>query len=330
MMWCEEDVIAAVRESFGDDGGRTRLGIGDDCAQLVDHLTLITTDASIEGVHFNLDWMTPGDAAYRCLTSNLSDVAAMGAHAAAFTMALGLRPDLSFDAVRDIIAGLKQCLRDHGMTHCSLVGGDVVRSPVVMFSITMLGETPPWPIVTRQGANPGDFIGVLGRIGHAGLGLELCQRGYHRDENPSSKIFLNAFRRPLCLAHLGPELAQAHCLSAMMDTSDGIMTDLPRLLKASGCGATVELDRFCPEPEMIRTAERCHVDARTLMVCGGEDFGLLFTCRENNLKTIRHAAACSNVPFILFGQCTPTAPGRILWTDHGKPTHPVNRSFSHF
>lgn len=329
-MWCEEDVIAAIRESFSNDSGKTRLGIGDDCAQLIDNLTLITTDASVEGVHFDLDWMTPGDAAYRCLTSNLSDVAAMGARAAAFTLALGLRPDLPFDAVRDIIDGLKQCLHDHDMSHCALVGGDVVRSPVVMFSITMLGETPPWPIVTRHGAAPGDIIGVLGHIGHAALGLELCRHGSPADDHPSSKIFLNAFKRPLCLAHLGPKLAQAHCLSAMMDTSDGIMTDLPRLLRASGCGATAELDRFCPNQEMIRSAEYCHVDARNLMLCGGEDFGLLFTCRENKLKTIRHAAACSNTPLILFGHCTQTAPGLILWTEHGKRTNPVNRSFSHF
>ena len=330
MMWCEEDVIAAIRGSFGNDGGRIRLGMGDDCAQLGDGLTLITTDASIEGVHFDLDWMTPGDAAYRCLTSNLSDVAAMGARAAAFTLALGLRPDLPFDAVRNIIDGLKQCLLDHDMTHCILVGGDVVRSPVVMFSVTMLGETPPWPIVTRHGASPGDIIGVLGHIGYAALGLELCKNGCCRDNHPTSEIFLNAFKRPRCLPHLGPQLAQAQCLTSMMDTSDGIMTDLPRLLTASSCGATVELDHFCPDAEMIRTANRCHADARNLMVCGGEDFGLLFTCRENKLKLIRHAAACSNIPLILFGQCTKTAPGHILWTERGKQTHPINRSFSHF
>ena len=151
--WRESDVIALITELFPGRSDILARGIGDDCAVFCRGQRLISTDASIEGVHFNLDWMTPGDAAYRCLSSNISDIAAMGAEPGVFTMALGLPGEMAFDDIRGIFLNLKQCIADHGLDGCWLVGGDVVRSPVLMFSITILGELPPWPIVCRNGAS---------------------------------------------------------------------------------------------------------------------------------------------------------------------------------
>ena len=126
--WTESDVIEAIMEVFPSRRDLVTLGIGDDCAVLARGERLVTTDASVEGVHFDVAWMTLADAAYRCLTSNLSDVAAMGGEPGCFTLALGLRPDLGFDEIRGAIGAMRQCVEEHGLSRCALVGGDVVRS----------------------------------------------------------------------------------------------------------------------------------------------------------------------------------------------------------
>ena len=324
--WTESQIIRMIAQHFGHRADITSIGIGDDCACIREDLRLITTDASIEGVHFDLSWMSLADAAYRCMASNVSDVAAMGAYAGAFTLALGLRPDLSFDEIEAAIAALAQCVRDHGLENCWLVGGDVVRSPVVMFSVTVLGKTPEWPVVTRSGAHPGDAIYLVGNAGYAAAGLELCRQNL--DRCPEFEPFLKAFCRPLVQTTFGPLVARHGLATAMMDTSDGLFTDLPRLLEQSHIGATVYIDRLKPDNALAHIAQITGKNARDWMICGGEDFGLIVTVSAQNCASFERLAGDTNTPYQKIGTCTEQT--GIKWFERNHAVAVCDQSFSHF
>ena len=328
--WTEEQVIQAIQEIFPSRKDLAPCGIGDDCAVLMPGLELITTDASVEGVHFDLSWMSLADAAYRCMTSNVSDAAAMGAYAGPFTLALGLREDIEFNEILSAIQAIKDCIQEHGLSDCWLIGGDVVRSSQVFFSITVLSQKPAWPVVLRSGAKPGDVILALGRLGMSAVGLELYRRSFDKKCSRQSAYapYLKAFCRPHALTSLGPDIAQQQLVHAMMDISDGIRTDLPRLMKQSHCGARVDLGVVIPDGDLIQICKEINIDPIDQMICGGEDFGLLVTTPPQNVAKIKKYACTHQVPCYEIGVCTDSK--NVEWFERGKSSHRIDTSFSHF
>ena len=328
--WTEAQIIEEISRIFPMRSEIVERGIGDDCALMHDGMKLITTDASIEGVHFDLHWMTLADAAYRCMTSNVSDIAAMGAFAGPFTLALGLPVSLEFDEIRLAISAIKKCIEDHRLPDCWLIGGDVVRCDSAMFSVTVLAKCPEWPVVYRNTASPGDAIIALGHLGYAAAGLDLFKSGLFRNDSLISEFdlfpLLNAFRRPLALTQFGPLIAQNRCISAMMDLSDGIRTDLPRLLAQSHCGADVFLDRLIPDNRLLNASELVHCDPMDWMICGGEDFGLLVTSKTPEI--VFKFANEQHIPCCILGLCTDKPD--ISWFENGRYSTRKNISFSHF
>ncbi len=330
--WTEAQVIDEISRTFPVREDLVERGIGDDCAVMQNDMKLITTDASIEGVHFDLRWMSVADAAYRCMTSNVSDIAAMGAYAGPFTLALGLPPSLDFYEIRKAIQAIKSCIIDHELEDCWLIGGDVVRSPFVMFSVTVLGKRPEWPVVCRNTAKPGDTVIAMGNLGHAAAGLALFDSGTYLDENRikscSLEPLLKAFCRPKALTGVGPILAKNRLVSSMMDLSDGIRTDLPRLLKQSQCGAVIDLDALVPDKCLLRACDVLQCDARDWMACGGEDFGLLMTATVDNVSKIEKIASENDIPCIILGKCTQNSD--LIWNENGRLSSRKDQSFAHF
>lgn len=314
-------------------------GIGDDCALLRSAYDLVTTDASVEGVHFSLDLMTVADAAYRCLASNLSDMAAMGAVPGAFTLVLGLRPDLEESAIVGAIEALKACIAAHKLDACWLVGGDVVRSATTFFSVTLLGTRPQWPLVYRKGAMPDDLLLHIGELGRSGAGLALLRSGKAVPHKGSGAFwrneaswgpwapFVKAFCRPQALTQMGPALAKAGLAHAMMDSSDGLMMDLPRLLSQSTCGGIVDLDAFQPDPALLSAANCLSLDARDWMLSGGEDFGLIVAASRLDLDSIRDMAYDFGLPCRVIGRCTEGL--TLNWMANGQMVVPNDHSFYH-
>lgn len=328
--WSEAQVIDEIERTFPLRRELTPRGIGDDCALMAEGFTLISSDASVEGVHFDLSFMSVADAAWRCLASNISDIAAMGAIPGPFTLALGLPKDTPFDDISDAIHALIECISAHHADQCWLIGGDVVRSPNLFFAVTILGKpSTPHPIM-RNGAKPGDHILVVGNIGHAAAGLECLQNPQRIDTPELQKIalpFIRAFKRPVALTKFALKLAHNHLASAMMDTSDGIRTDLPRLLKQSQCGAQVFFDRLVPSRDMTKIAYALGRDPKNWMICGGEDFGLLMTCRQNHVKTILDLASEFSLAAADIGLCNNSG---IQWIENQAPSTRSDSSFSHF
>ncbi|MDX6286917.1 MAG: thiamine-monophosphate kinase [Frankiales bacterium] len=244
-----------------ESGPDVVLGPGDDAAVVAasDGRVVATTDVLVDGRHFRRDWSTAYDVGRRAAAANLADIAAMGARATALLIGLGCPADLEL-AWAD---GLADGLRDEAaLCNASVVGGDVVRSDVLTIAVTALGDLNGRAPVTRAGAQPGDIVGVAGRLGWAAAGLRLLQSGVSDGQLP------DALRRPAPPYALGPVLAEAGA-TAMVDVSDGLAADLGHIAEASGVRIDLGL-------KALRTLGADGVTDDDLLT-GGDDHALAFT-----------------------------------------------------
>ncbi len=240
-MTAESDFIAAMRAIATDPGAR---GLDDDAAVL-DGLVL-THDVIVEGVHFRAD-DPPEDVAWKLAAVNVSDLAAKGARPVGCLLGFVLGA-ADWDA--RFAAGLRDALATFGMP---LLGGDTVRGPRVL-GMTAIGRAGA-AVPSRAGARAGDALWVTGRIGAAGIGLDLLSRG---EDGPE----VAAYRRPQ--PRLAEGLALAPLVHAMMDVSDGLLIDAHRMAGASGLAVTIDLDAV---PAVGHPREA---------VVAGDDYELLF------------------------------------------------------
>ncbi len=258
--------------------GDVALGIGDDCALLrpAPGLELaITTDLLVAGVHFQSD-LDPAALGHKALAVNLSDLAAMGAEPAWFTLNLAL-PEADPDWLERFSAGMLELARRHEIV---LVGGDTSRGPLVI-GIQACGFVPEGQALVRGGARPGDRIFVTGALGDAALALEQRLGRLHLPAQDAAAIG-ERLDRPLPRVAAG--LALRGIASSAIDISDGLAADLGHVLEASGVGARVMLERV-PVSAVYR---------RHLAVAGwepalarGDDYELCFTVPPMQLDRLR-------------------------------------------
>jgi len=275
----ERDLIAQLRRRVSP-GGRKRLtgrakasirvGMGDDCAVLrigSDLDCLVTTDFSLEGIHFRRDWHPPESVGHRCLARGLSDIAAMGGEPVAAFLSLALPGAMPQSWVRAFFRGLLRMAEQH---HVRLAGGDTAESPNgVLADIVVLGTVPRGQAILRSGARPGDRIFVSGTLGGSATALAQLRR------QPRKKADERHFARhfyPEPRVQLGRMLRERKLATAMIDTSDGLSTDLAHICEESDVGA--EIDASSIPNARVGQSRSVELD---LALHGGEDYELLFT-----------------------------------------------------
>jgi thiamine-monophosphate kinase len=267
-----EDTLVDAISALNGGTSRVLLGIGDDAAvwqPARSQRSVISTDAFVEGVHFERAWMTPEEIGERAMAANLSDLAAMGARPRLGTVALGVAQAWTEEAVLQLYAGMTRCASAHGL---QIAGGDLTRAPVLTLAITVIGEVRPSNLKTRSGARPGDVLAVTGSLGGSRAGLDLL-RGAIRLDDDMAGVALQAHRVPQPRIAEGRWLGASRSVRAMMDCSDGLSTDLARLARASSVGASLER---VPVAQVARAAAvALGVDAEAYALAGGEDFELL-------------------------------------------------------
>lgn len=260
------------------------LAIGDDTAiwrPRSGNETLLTCDWFLEGSHFLAD-LDPADSiGWKCLARAVSDIAAMGGSPRCFLLSLALPPTRSDVWLDKFLGGLARASRS---LRCPIAGGDSTRQDKILINISVVGECRRGISVLRSGARPGDAIFVTGRLGEAEYGLKLLL-------DKKALTFRDARLRK----HLYPEprlgagkwLARHRLATAMMDLSDGLSSDLPRLCAASGCGAQIDAGDL----PRVRIADRDKRkwNATQLALHGGDDYELLFTVAQKNVARIRKA-----------------------------------------
>jgi thiamine-monophosphate kinase len=258
----EFDRIRRIAEALGPKAR----GLGDDCALIPEGLgtLVLSTDISVEGVHFRLDWLTPREVGWRAAAAALSDLAAEGAETVGILTAVTV-PDAGDDSMLvEISAGLGEAVAAVGGV---VLGGDLSGGPRWSIAVTVVGraERP----VTRAAARPGDGLWVTGALGGARAGLEALLRG-----DPPADDARRAFARPEPRIVAGRWLA-AHGARAMLDLSDGLAGDVAHLAAASDVAIHLELDAVPVAPAAIAEARRLGISFQQFAAEGGEDFELL-------------------------------------------------------
>ncbi len=259
------------------------LGIGDDAALFrarSGHETILTCDWFLEGTHFLRNKHPPDSVGWKCLARALSDVAAMGGTPRCSLLSLAL-PEKLMDRWLDLfLGGLRRASHKF---QCPVAGGDTTRQNKILINMTVVGDVPTGHAVTRSGARAGDILYVSGRLGEAELGLQIVRRGagLARKGNPSTRKHLYPEPR---LA-LGQWLSKRGLATAMMDVSDGLSTDLPRLCAASSVGARIEEARI-PQVGTSGLVIKHGPNPMQLALHGGDDYELLFTVPPRKAKLL--------------------------------------------
>jgi thiamine-monophosphate kinase len=257
----EFDRIRAIGSALGDAAA----GLGDDCAFLPDGWC-VSTDLTVEGVHFLREWLAPEEIGWRAAAAALSDLAAVGASAEAVVVGLSARREEPTEVLAAVMRGVGRVARSVG---ARVVGGDLTGGAELGLAVTVMGRTDR--PVHRSGARAGDEIWVTGTLGGARAALEAWRLG--QEPSPGAR---ELFARPLPMIAAGQWLARAGA-TAMIDVSDGLAGELHHLAAASGVGLAVELERLPLGDGVVEMAERVREAAPAFAARGGEDYQLLVT-----------------------------------------------------
>ncbi len=297
-------------------------GIGDDCALLniPEKQTLaISTDTLVCGIHFLPD-IDPADLACKALAVNVSDLAAMGADPAWLTLALTL-PEVNEPWLAAFSDSLFEQLNYYDM---QLIGGDTTRGPLSM-TLGIHGFVPLGRALKRSGARPGDWIYVTGTPGDSAAGLAILQDRLQVNDEADAAYLVKRHLRPTPRVLHGQALRDR--ASSAIDLSDGLISDLGHILKASGCGARLELNALPFSAPMLR-----HVESEQALrwaLAGGEDYELCFTVPELNRGALDVALKHLGAAFTCIGQVVPESEGLQFLRD-GQPVTFDWKGYDHF
>lgn len=326
----ERAVIRRIRQGATPADGVT-VGIGDDCAVLeptAGHRLLATTDLLLEDVHFRRRYAEPADVGWKSLAVNLSDIASMGGRPRWALVALACPAETTLDEVDAFYEGARDVGSRHAVT---IVGGDTTASPAGwLVNVTLLGEavTP----VLRSGARTGDVVAVTGPLGRAAAGLAVLELPSAPDGVGAEALasVTSAHLRPAPRVAEGRWLADAGGVTAMIDLSDGLATDLAHVAEESGAHCRVEIERLPIDPATRDVAQALGADPLAWATGGGEDYELLLTCEARGLDRLSEGLErATGTRLHAIG--TVTGPGSgVSFVDARGREVPVAGGFEHF
>ena len=341
--------IQAALEATGRPPASLVIGIGDDAAVVAptrNAQTVLTTDAQIEGVHFERRFSTPADIGYRALAVNLSDLAAMGATARWALLSLAMPGDLAVADVEELVSSFAALA---ARFDTQVIGGNLSRSPgPLMVDVVAVGEVRPRRVLTRSGGQPGDELFVSGTIGGATAGLEMLNTspegqgfspGDHSGDGrmvPGLKAWPSArgkcierYLRPEPRVRLGVAIANARAARAAIDLSDGLADAADQLAAASGCGVEIDAAALPIETAAREWWKAAGEDEVLRAMGGGDDYELLLAIPSAWGGRLRHARKRVAEPALTrIGRLTKDRGSRLLLREGRK--EPLTGGFEHF
>ena len=304
----------------GGQDERLLIGIGDDAAawQGDASIQLATIDSFIQDVHFPSGIASWQELGWKALAVNLSDIAAMGGMPRYALVSLALPEDTEVDDVTTLYTGMLDLAQQYGV---AIIGGDIVSAPLVAITITILGSNQKKQLLTRSAAEPGELVAVTGELGAAAAGLEMLSKGPQLDLEAATRL-RNAFLHPY------PRIAEGQLLleqgvKTAIDISDGLISDLNQICKASQVGARVEIDRVPIEPTVRAQFSDKSLE---LALSGGEDYELLFAAGAEVIDRVKRAASC---PITVIGEIV-AGKGVTLVDRQGNPSNLGKAGWEHF
>ena len=343
-------LIDDIRKQFSQKTRDVTVGIGDDAAviQLGDTSLLVTTDMMVEGVHFDLRFITPYQLGFKLISVNVSDIYAMGGTPHHVLLNIALHKNTPAEFVYMLMNGVKDAMN---LYHAALVGGDLSSTrDGIALSATLMGYARKY--VLRSGADVGDGIYVTGSLGDSACGLYVLKKIKKTVSLNKKNVrgFMYAFGKkvgvmqsgtsglswktvePLVRRHLMPEARNLHKfirnVTAMIDISDGLLVDLTRLCNESGTGAKIYEEKIPISPEMKKTAACFSIAPMVFALTGGEDYELLFTGSEEAVSRVQSKSA---IPVTVIGEITTAPLGEITVVDRqGESVKLTRTGWDHF
>ncbi len=312
----EFGLISRLTKNAKINNKSTIKGIGDDAAVIdyIDKQTVLTTDLLIEGIHFDLAYVPLKHLGYKSVVVNLSDVYAMNAVPKQITVSIAVSNRFTLEALDELYAGIHAACDTYGV---DLVGGDTSSSVTgLIISITAAGEVEKDTIVFRNGAKPNDLICVSGDLGGAFAGLKLLQREkevfkINPDMQPEFKGYDYILQRQLKPEARKDIIALFSDIklkpSSMIDISDGLSSEILHLASQSGCGSRIFDERIPIARETETFAGELLMLPTVFAMNGGEDYELLFTISQSEIKKIE-----GNPLISIIGYMTEQSKGNYL------------------
>ena len=287
-------LLEQIKKSFKKKSRNIVVGIGDDAAvvKLKDKKLLLTTDMMVEGVHFDLDFITPYQLGFKLISVNVSDIYAMGGKPFYLLLNIAVKKDMDTKFITSLFDGVKDAIR---LYDTFLIGGDLSDTNTGMaLSATVIGGVKRH--IPRSGAKIGDKIYVTGKLGDSACGLELLKkirRPVPLEKNCSTFNVQRLTKNlglswnviePLLRRHLMPEARDPKKFvtyaTSMIDISDGLLIDLWRLCDESKVGVRIYIEKIPVSSELKKAALYLGISPIKLALSGGEDYELLFTAPD--------------------------------------------------
>lgn len=339
----EFDLIDRIKINAGrvSKNSQVLLGIGDDAALFKlspGRICAATTDTMVEGVHFDLRYSSFFDLGYKAMASNLSDIAAMGGNPLLALVSLSLPGKTGIRDMDQLYSGMKALAKKHQV---NIAGGDIVKSRELSITLILLGECDPKNAGLRSGARPGDAILVTGDLGGSQAGLELLKstlrQGVRHAQPGSSGQECKMQNAKLVEKHLRPEprvaeakiLASRFKLHGMIDISDGLVSELHHLSKASQTGMLIDQGALPVAEPAIAIGRKLGRDPLNYCLYGGEEYELLFTLPPKEALRARQQIQKLGTACTIIGQVVKGSQVRII-LQNGKTEKLINRGYTHF
>ena len=283
----EFGLIDCLTRSAAADNESTLKGVGDDAAVIAagrNDAIVVSTDALLEGVDFDLTYFPLKHLGYKAVTVGASDILAMNALPEQIMISLGVSSKMSVEALKDLYEGIEFACKELGI---DLAGGDTRASMTgLTIGITTIGRARRKAISYRGGAQFNDLVCITGNLGAAYMGLQLLEREKRvlaDVENPEPQFagheyLLQRYLKPRARKDIIEALAEEKIVpTSMIDISDGLASEVLQICKASKCGARIYLDRIPIAKQTTALAEEMHADPVVAALNGGEDYELMFT-----------------------------------------------------
>lgn len=301
------------------------IGPGDDAAVIQPErgtFDVVTTDAQVEGVHFDRRFVPPDAIGHRALAVNLSDLAAMGASPRAALLSLALPPSLDLADFERLVDGVLAVAATHRV---ALIGGNMTQtSGPLTVDITAIGSVRPRKALTRSGARPGDAVYVTGSLGEAAVGLQRLQAV----PGAGLDVCVARYLRPQPRIRAGMLLGRNRAASSCMDVSDGLADCVRQVAEASGVGMTLDAAAIPISAEVREAQTRRERDPLEPALSGGDDYELFFTVRPAHRGRLRMVCQqLGDLPITRIGVVTN---GRELLMRDQNGTRPLPGGYEHF